>query len=133
MLHSFLSITEDADSVIQTQVLHFDSDCLAVHELVVSEDHLPDLLGLGRESVLPDHGNEGMEPLVVVEDASKQIGKLFHFIGTGSQSFFNWCLFGGFGKQLYVRIHVCHVRVILHIVVKLRGCRCSVLWSFHRA
>lgn len=96
MLHRFLAIAEDADSVIQTQVLHFDSDRLSVHELVVSKDHLSDLLGLGRESMLSDHRNEGMEPLVVVEDAAKQIAKLFEFFGSGRQSFLNWGLFGGF-------------------------------------
>ena len=73
MLHSFLPITEDADSITQTQVLHFDSDRLSIHELVVSEDYLPNLLGLGRQPVLSDHCNEGMEPLVVVEHAAKQI------------------------------------------------------------
>lgn len=95
MLHRLLAITEDAHSVIQTQMLHFDSDRLSVHELVVSKDHLSDLLGLGRESMLSDHRNEGMEPLVVVKDAAKQIAKLFEFFNFRGQSFLNLGLFGG--------------------------------------
>ena len=96
MLYSLLPITEDADSVIQTQVLHFDSDCLSVHELVVSKDYLSNLLCFGREPVLSDHCNKGMEPLVVVEDATKQIAQLFEFFVLGSLIFLFWGLFWWF-------------------------------------